>query len=105
MHLIINNQAPLALGKQPQVRELAVLLGPVRQHLVGRECHWPDVLGIAGILGDLMLLHICFFQQLAMPLAHRGAVGGQNQRRLADQCHGSQPDHSFAGTRRQHHHA
>ena len=50
--LVVDDQAPVALVEQPEVGEVAVLLGPVGDDLVGRQGDRGDRLGVAGVGGD-----------------------------------------------------
>ena len=53
--LVVDDQPPVALVEQAEVGEVAVLLGPVGDDLVGGQRDRPDLLGVAGVGGDLRL--------------------------------------------------
>ena len=55
VHLVVDDQAPVALVEQLEVRELFLLVGPVREDLVRRHGDRADLLDLAGVLGDLVL--------------------------------------------------
>ena len=81
--LVVDDQAPVALVEELEVREVAVLLGPVGHDLVGgqrdrarspstRRCSWRPSVVEVGLVEDL-----------ALPLLDGRGAGGQDQRVLA----------------------
>ena len=79
VNFVIDDQPPVALVEQAEVREVAIPLGPVGHDLVGRQRDRTDRLGITGVRGDLRLVDIGLVEDLAPPLLHRGGAGGQNE--------------------------
>ena len=54
MDLVVDDQAPVVAGEQPEVREVAVLAGAVGEDLVGRDRDRADLFALAGVLADLL---------------------------------------------------
>jgi hypothetical protein len=105
VHLVVDDQPEAALVEQVEVRERVELALAVRQDLVGRDGHRPDLLLLAGVLADLVGAQVGLVEDLAAPLPHRHRVGGQHQRIGLQQVHRGDADHGLAGPARQHHDA
>ena len=104
MHLIINDQAPVALVKQPKVREVATLVFPVRQDLVGRHGHWLDHLGLTRVLAHQFFCKIGLVQNLPPPLLHRRHTSCQHKRVALHQAHRGDSHNRLARPARQNNH-
>jgi len=92
MDLVIDDQPPVTLVEQVKVGEVAILLGPVGDDLVGGQRDRPDGLGVAGVGADLRRVDIGLVEDLAPPLCHGRRAGGQHQglgleRRQGRQAH------------------
>ena len=72
VHLVVDDQAPVALVEQLEVRELLVLVGPMVRIWYVATRDRADVLGLAGVLGDLVLGQVGLVEDLAMPLLDGG---------------------------------
>ncbi len=96
MHLVINDQAPVAPVKQRQVHELGVLPLAPRHDLVGRNRDRPNVFGQPAVFRDLVLAQRRFVEQLANPLPHRGHAGSEDQRRGLESRHAGHADDRFS---------
>ena len=98
--LVVDDQAPVALVEEGEVGEVAVLLGPVGDDLVGGERHRRDRLGVAGVGGDQSLVDVGLVEDLAPPLLDGGGAGGQDQRALLQGGHGGDARRSSCRRRR-----
>ena len=78
VHLVVDDQAPVAGVEQLEVREHAA--APGRHHLVGGDGDRADLLALAGVLADLLLGERGAGDQLALPLPAGDGVGDQDQR-------------------------
>ena len=78
MHLVIDDESPVLGVKQLEVR--VDPLASHRQHLVGRDGDWPDLLPGAAVLADLVLGEAGAPDQLGLPLTRTHRVGHQDQR-------------------------
>ncbi|MPN03282.1 hypothetical protein SDC9_150509 [bioreactor metagenome] len=89
MHLIIDDESPVALGQKIKMREWALLVRSVGEHLVGADGDLSWVLALTGILSDLLFLQVGLVQNFLHPLVYRCNVGGYHQ------CPGSQSLHDL----------
>ena len=80
MDFVVDDQAPVALVEQLEVRKLFGLVGPIREDLIGRQRDRGDLLGLAGVLGHLILGQVGLVEDLAPPLLDGRDAGGQHQR-------------------------
>ena len=103
MHLVVDDQAPVARAEQVEVGERAVAAG--RQHLVGRDRDRPDLLALARVFADLVSRERGAGDQLALPLPPGDRVGDQDQRGRPGLGHGRRPDKRLAGAAGEHHDA
>ena len=103
VHLVVDDQAPVAGVEQVQVRVDALPAG--RQHLVRRDRDGPDLLDGAGVLADLVLGERGTPDQLVLPLPGAHGVGDQDQRGGLGVGHRGRADQGLAGAAGQHHHA
>ena len=55
MHLVIDDQPPVALVEELEMGELALLARPVREDLVGGDGHRADFLVAAAVFADVLL--------------------------------------------------
>ena len=99
--LVVDDQAPVPLIEQGQVRELGVVPRPPGHDVVGRHGHGPDVLGGTAVLADLVRLKRGLVQQLGDPLPGGRNVRGQHQRRGLDFGHAGHADDGLARPARQ----
>ena len=104
MHLVIDHQPPVPRTEQPEMREFLRAAFPVGQDLIGADRHRADILLQAGILANQVFCQRSFIDQFSHPLAHGHRVGGQDQRRCLQLCHGSHANNGFARTTGQHDH-
>src|SRR5262249_27258286 len=94
---IIDNQAPIPLVEDLEVRELFLLVRPVRQDLIGGDGHRTDLLHFARVFGDVAFLEVRLVEDLADPLFDGGDARGQHQRRFLHESHGGDADDGLAG--------
>ena len=80
MNLVIDDETPIALVEELEVRELLLLVRPMREDLVSRHRDGADLLGIRRILGRLSSRQIGLVEDFAKPLLDGGDAGGEHQR-------------------------
>ncbi len=97
MNFVVDDEAPIALVEQLEVRELLGLLVAVGEDLIGGERHRADVLRVAGVLGDLVLGEVGLVEDFAVPLLDGGDAGGQHQRGALHHGHRRDADDGLAG--------
>ena len=102
MHFVVNDEAPVALVEQREVRELTVLAPPVRDDLVSGNRDRADFLGVAGVFADGVRRQRGFVQQLGLPLPRRRHVGREDQSGSAHQRHARHAHDGLARAARQH---
>ena len=78
VHLVVDDQAPVAGAEQVQVGERAA--APGGEHLVRGDGDRADLLALAGVLADLLLGQRGAGDQLPLPLPAGDRVGDQDQR-------------------------
>ena len=78
VHLVVDDQAPVAGAEQVEVGERAA--APRGEHLVRGDGDRADLLALAGVLADLLLGQRRAGDQLALPLPAGDRVGDQDQR-------------------------
>ena len=94
MHLVVDDQAPVAGVEQLQVRVDA--LPPGRHHLVRGDGDRADLLALAGVLADLVLGEGGPPQQLVLPLPRGHGVGDEDERGRPGPGHGARADQRLA---------
>lgn len=102
MHLVVDDQAPVAGVEELQVRVDALPFG--RQHLVRGDGDRPDLLPRTAVLADLLLGQRGPLHQLVLPLPGRDRIGHQDQRGRLGLRHRARPDQRLARTAGQHDH-
>jgi hypothetical protein len=102
MHLVVNDQTPVAGVEERQVREGAAAAG--RDDLIGRDRHRADLLTLARILADLLLGERCPREQFALPLATRDRIRHQDQGRGLGLGHRGRAHERLAGAAGEHDH-
>ena len=103
--LVVDDQAPVALVEQVEVGEVAVLLGPVGDDLVGGQRDRRDRLGVAGVGGDHRLVEVGLVEDLAPPLLDGGGAGGQDEGLVCRAARAARPDDRLARAAGQDDHA
>ena len=78
VHLVVDDEAPVARVEQLEVRVDALPAG--RHHLVRRDGDRPDLLAGTGVLADLVLGQRGALEQLVAPLPGGDGVGDEDQR-------------------------
>jgi hypothetical protein len=102
VHLVVDDQAPVARPEQVEVGERPV--PPGGQHLVRGDGDRTDLLALAGVLADLLLGQRGAGDKLTLPLPARDRVGDQDQRGRLGLGHRGRADQRLAGAAGQHHH-
>ena len=102
VHLVVDDQPPVAGVEQLQVAVLA--LGLAGDHLVRGDRDGPDLLALAGVLADLVRGERRARDQLPLPLTTGDGVGDQDQRGGLRLRHRGRPDQRLPGPARQHDH-
>ena len=105
MHLVVDDQPPVALVEQLEVDEFGVLAGPVGHDVVGGHGHRPDVLARAVVLADLVCLQRRLVEQFGDPLAGGGHARREDQCRRLHLGHAGHADDRLARPAGQHNHA
>ena len=95
VHLVIDDQAPVAGVEQLKVR--VDTLAPQRQYLVRRDGDRAHLLAGAGVLADLVVGERGALDQLIAPLAGRDGVGDQDQRGGLGPGHRARTDQGLTG--------
>ena len=103
VHLVVDDQAPVAGPEQVQVGERAA--APRGEHLVRGDGDRADLLALAGVLADLLLGQRGAGDQLPLPLPAGDRVGDQDQRGRLRLGHRRRADQGLARAAGQHHHA
>ncbi len=101
MHLVIDDQTPVAGAEQLQVQVFTLASGC--HHLVSGDGNGSDLFALTRVLTDLVLGERRAPKQLRTPLAAGDRVGDQDQGRGAGVRHGGGPDNGLAGAAGQHH--
>jgi hypothetical protein len=105
VHLVIDDQPPVALVEELEMGELALLARAVRENLIGGNGNRADFLLAAAVFANVLLGQGRLVEQLALPLAGGGDAGGQDERRGPHQGHARHPHDGLARAARQHDHA
>ena len=101
--LVVDDQAPVALVEELEVRELLVLVGPVGQDLVGRDGDRADLLRSRRCTRRRRSsVEVGLVEDLALPLLDGGDARGQDERRVLHEGHGGDADDGLAGAAGQH---
>ena len=105
VHLVVDDQAPVALVEQREVGEVAVLLGPVGHDLVGGQGHRRDRPSSRRCRSRPGRRRGRSCRGSRAPLLDGGGAGGQDQRALLQERHGRDADDRLARAAGQHDHA
>ena len=105
VHLVVDDQAPVPLIEELQMREFGVLPRPPGHDVVGRHGHRPDVLRRAVVLAHLVGLERGLVQEFGDPLPGGCDARGQYERGGLDFGHAGHPHDRLAGPARQDDHA
>jgi len=96
VHLVVDDNAPVLFGEQLQVWKGFILGRPIGQDLIGGDGNRPDLLELAAVFPDAILGNAGLVQQLLLPLAEGGDVGGQDQGLGGDSLHQGHSHQGFA---------
>ena len=109
VHLVVDDQAPVALVEQVEVgelrsRRLLVALAAIGEDLVGGDGDRPDLLALAGVLADHRRGRASVLSSSSShPLAHGHDVGASGSASgSCSRCHGADADDGLAGAAGQH---
>ena len=105
MHLVIDDQPPVAAVEQLQVLEFGVLVLPPRHDVVGSHGDRLHFFGQAVVFAHLVGRERGLVEDFRDPLPRGGDAGGEHQRRGPHLAHARQADDRLARPARQHDHA
>ncbi len=100
VHLVVDDQAPVAGVEDLQVRVDPLALG--RHDLIGRDGHGPDLLASPGVLADLVRCQRRATEQFVPPLAGGHGVRHQDQSRGLGERHRERAHDGLARAAGQH---
>ena len=103
VHLVVDDQAPVAAVEQFQMAILA--FGAPGDHLIGGDGDRTDLFTFTGVLADLGFGERRPGDQFAFPLPARNGVGDQDECGCPGLGHGRRTNEGLARTARQYHHA
>ena len=78
MYLVIDNQAPIHLGEEPQMHEVLRFAFAIGQDLVGGDGDWSDFLAVARVFADIFRRNRGLIEEFIDPLTHSDCVCGKD---------------------------
>ena len=101
VHLVVDDEPPIALVEQREVQEVRIAPVAPGHDLVGGDRDGANRLGLAGVFADFIFAQGGLVEQLADPLARRGDAGGEDERRALQLVHAGHADDRFSRPARQ----
>ena len=82
MHLVIDDEPPIALVEDPEVAEAAVAIAPIGEHLISGDRDGAEIFAFTRVLAHVVGAEVGLVERLVAPL-----VNGRGARREDERCH------------------